>query len=466
VSGDGRSRIVIANWRDRSHPRAGGAEAVCEHLAAHMAGQGHEVVLLAAAVDGAPAEETRDGYRVVRRGGQFGVYLWSLLWLARHRRSIDAVIDSQNGIPFFAPLVLRRRTPVLLLIYHVHQEQFGEYLPAPAAALGRFLEGPASRLVYGRRAVVTISPSSRLHIRRRLGLRGEITVAAPGCTTSPGPHPDRTAGESIVSVGRLVPHKQTHHLVEAVPTLLAKFPGLTVHIVGDGPEAPRLARLVAELGVGDHVVLHGAVPAVERDRLVAGSWLAVAASAAEGWCLSVIEANALGVPALAYARPGVRDSVRPGETGWLLSESDDLARGIADALVELADPVRARRLAAQARSWASRFTWEEMGDRVLVTLGAERRRLSAARDARERSDLSTVVTVPHGVLAGPWRPLLRADDVSVDGDGQLRLLLRGADTEAARLALYRCGLGPAVLHDPAVRFAVARPADLLSLHPL
>ncbi|NAZ77809.1 glycosyltransferase, partial [Kineococcus sp. T13] len=172
--------LVITNWRDSRHPETGGAEVVCHQLAERFAAAGHDVVLLCAAVDGAPREETRDGYRIVRGGGRFGVYAHALAWLARHRRRVEAVVDSQNGIPFFSPLVLPRSTPVLMLLHHVHQDQFAKYFPAPVAALGRFLESTVSRVVYGRRGVVTVSPSTRTDARRRLGLRGDIWVTPPG----------------------------------------------------------------------------------------------------------------------------------------------------------------------------------------------------------------------------------------------------------------------------------------------
>jgi len=47
----GTPKLVIANWRDRRHPQAGGAEVVCEQLAKHFAAEGHDVRLQAARVE-------------------------------------------------------------------------------------------------------------------------------------------------------------------------------------------------------------------------------------------------------------------------------------------------------------------------------------------------------------------------------------------------------------------------------
>ena len=119
----GPNTTVIVNWRDLSHPQAGGAEMYCEEVACRLARDGRRVVLLTSSVADHPSWETRDGYLVVRRGGPFTVYLFAFLWLWRNRGRIDEVIDSQCGIPFLAPLAVRRDTPVVILIYHVHQEQ-------------------------------------------------------------------------------------------------------------------------------------------------------------------------------------------------------------------------------------------------------------------------------------------------------------------------------------------------------
>ena len=96
------------------------------------------------------------------------------------------VVDCQNGIPFFSPLFAGTDVPVVQVIHHVHQDQFATRFPAPVAALGRFLEGPATRRVYGPRAVVAVSPSTRQELRRRLRFRGPIFVVPNGSVAVPG----------------------------------------------------------------------------------------------------------------------------------------------------------------------------------------------------------------------------------------------------------------------------------------
>ena len=97
-------RILIANWRDPWHPEAGGAERYAWETARAMAVCGASVSFLTARAPGQSRGERRDGIEIVRRGGRFTVYPLALGWLLAHRRSADAVLDCQNGIPFFTPM--------------------------------------------------------------------------------------------------------------------------------------------------------------------------------------------------------------------------------------------------------------------------------------------------------------------------------------------------------------------------
>lgn len=460
----GSGALVITNWRDLDHPEAGGAELVCQELAARYAARGQDVVLLTAAVAGHPRIERRDGYRIVRGGGRFTVYAHALWWLLRHRRDVGAVIDSQNGIPFFTPLVVPARTPAVMLLHHVHQEQFAVYFPAPVAALGRWLESTASRRVYGRRAVVAVSPSTRTDARRRLGLRGSLWVALPGLSVIPAVDVERSVLPTIVTVGRLVHHKRVAHVVAALPAVLERHPDLTMTFIGRGPERDALITLSESLGVAHAVEIRGDLDDAARDRALAAAWMSVNASQGEGWGLSVVEANAQGVPVLAYRRRGLRDSIVDGETGWLLEEGADLATAIADRLDELKDPDVAARYARDARDWAAPFTWDAMADRVQLALDCEQDRLASVdHEARTLSDAATVLTVPIDLLPGDWIERLRRSDLWVRDGDVVRVLCLDTDVVAAEHVLERLDVVTGSRERERVSVEVARTRDYLSL---
>jgi glycosyltransferase involved in cell wall biosynthesis len=465
-------RLVIVNWRDSAHPLAGGAEVYCESVAQQAHDSGLEVTLLTSRSAGAPRSEQTAFGSIVRRGGRFTVYPRALWWLWRHRSSIDAVLDSQNGIPFFAPLALRRRTPTILLIHHVHQQQFALYFPWPLTVIGRLLEKNVSAAVYGTRAICVVSPSSRSEVRRQLSFRGPVYVAPCGQDQPPGDvvtDAVRSEQPSIVCVGRLAPNKRLHLLVDAV----ARVPSVTLHLVGDGEARAELEQQVRALGLTERVVLHGRLPADARDELLAAAWLTASTSAGEGWGLAVTEAAAFGVPAVALDVPGLRDSVRPGRTGWLvpvppaaISAADDrgalvaaVAAGLDTAVRELSDPVAARAYADDCRAWAATFSWAATTDQILRVLTAESQRLTHPGANRLVTDASTVVRVDATAVGldgdAPWRRLRLTDQLDT-ASGDVRILLRGADERGAVAAMTRLGVTPAM-----IEARVARHADLL-----
>ncbi|NAZ76682.1 glycosyltransferase, partial [Kineococcus sp. T13] len=269
---------------------------------------------------------------------------------------------------------------------------------------------------------------------------------------------------SVVCLGRLVPHKRTELVVEAFRTVLERHPDATLTVVGRGPEAARLHEAAAAAGLGGAVSFRDDLDDAARDETLASAWLTVNASQGEGWGLSVVEANALGVPALAFRRPGLRDSIVHGETGWLVDDDADLGDAVADALDELGDLGRARQLAQHARRWADRFTWDAMAQRVLDALSSEQQRLVLGEDDRRTSsDLSTVVTVPLQLLPPTWRTAIRETDVYEVSGESVTVLCRSADSQTVPKLLGRLGLPESAELGEGFSTSVARTSDLLRL---
>ena len=456
--------IVVCNWRESRHPQAGGAELYCEEVARRLHRLGERVTLVTSRPPGTSVRESVDYGQVVRLGRTYTTYARVLIWLWVHRRQIDCVIDSENGIPYFSPLVLPERIPIVLLIHHVHQQQFERYFPPIVAGVGKWIEKYGTRVVYRRRTVCVVSPSARAEVRRQLAFPGPVIIAPNGLTVAQhGCDVPRSVDPRIVCVGRLALHKRFELLIEAMPSLLERWPTLHLDLVGQGDAQARLAREVQELGLNQRVTLHGRLSQLDRDRLIGSAWLTVNPSAGEGWGLSVMEAAALGVPAVAFRVPGLQDSVRHEETGWLVDEPRNLASAVDQALLALSDPDEAARWAERCRKWTATFTWESTAERILAALASEGDRLAKqVHDRRRRSDSTTVVQIPLGlVTAGLLEQLRRLDQVRVGGEGVVELLLGNSDEHDAERALFRLGL-PSVIGSTA---RVARPYDLLGWLP-
>ncbi|POM27426.1 Alpha-D-kanosaminyltransferase [Actinomadura rubteroloni] len=487
-------RIAIVNWRDPWHPAAGGAERYAWELARRFAARGAAVTYVTARAPGQRRRETVEGVAFARMGGTFTVYPRVLAWLLARRRRFDAVIDCQNGIPFFTPWVLPRGVPVFCSIFHVHDDQFGLYFPRWLAWIGRTLEGPVARRAYRRHACTAISVTTLDALRERLSWTGPVYLVPVGVTLpetppaqpapadpgtdapaaggsgerdalAPGgaagrdmPAPGGTGeggalapggtGNGVAAVGglagrgdpelvcvtRLVPHKQVERILDLAEYLRVRRPGVRVGVVGRGPEEERLAALVRERGLGDVVTLHGFVSEEAKAALVARADLHLSASRGEGWGLCVAEAAALGVPTVAYDVDGLRDAVRDGVTGWLAAPGDALAATVERALKELDDPVRRAAIRDACREWAAEFDWARSADRMGALLAAAVRRGTSGT-----SDSAAHVLAGYGagtlVAEGPLRDrLVTEPGVAVlrPATARERLLGRALDDDGGR----------------------------------
>lgn len=449
----GGRRVLFLNWRDTTHPLAGGAEQYCWELARRFATAGATVTLFTARTPGLPDRCAREGVLVHRKGKTYSVYLRAALFLLAHRHRFDAVFDCQNGIPFFSPLfLLDRFATIVLVIHHVHQDQFATRFRWPLHAVGRVLERDATRLVYRRRPIIAVSPCTRADVRRRLHLRGPVFVVPNGLAAGLTDHPSRRSPRpTLIFVGRLVTHKRLHLLLHAVAQLRRGWGDVSLHVVGSGPEKPALEDQVRRLGLGRVVTFWGRVPDEQRTALLQSSWLLVNPSQGEGWGLTIIEANAAGRPALAFRVAGLVDSIVPGVNGWLVDTESRLADTIGTALSCLALPTEHERFEDSCRAWAAGFTWARSAERaaevVLASTRGGHRQLS--------SDVATVLRLQIGDDLGPLRRRLGPPDVwSLDGS-TLHILLPGQDALAAAASLEELGFTG---HAEA---RVARVADLL-----
>jgi glycosyltransferase involved in cell wall biosynthesis len=453
------SRILFLNWRCPWHPLAGGAEEYCWNIATRFASAGAEVTLVTARPRGLPGEEVRSGVRIRRRGGTWTVYLWTALFLVRNRQLFSAVIDCQNGIPFFAPLFVDKSVPVVLVIHHVHQDQFALHFNWLVSSLGRILESRISRLVYGHGSIVAVSPATRAEVRQRLKLKGPIYLVPNGITLpASADAASRSASPSVIYLGRLVAHKRLHALLEAVAALHERWPDLTVDIAGAGPSRGELEQLNERLGLQDVVRFLGWVADDERGRLLASAWMLVNPSVGEGWGLTVIEANAVGRPALACRVPGLVNSIAHGVNGWLVEDLNSMTSALDTALKTLSDEAERARFELRCRRWAAQFSWDRTAQRMAHLVLVSRQEspaLIARHRPRDISDAATVVVLQATAgLDRLYEKLTPSDLWRVEGT-TLRILLQGHDTTSAVSLLEQLGLSGSA------RVRVARNSDLL-----
>jgi len=359
--------IVVLNWRDLASPQTGGAEVHLHEVFARLASRGHRVLLISTKYPGLSKHENIRGLDVLRVGTPVCSNVaipWSARQICRQWRP-DIVVDCLNKLPFFAPMFVP--CPVVGIVHHLPGKSAFHEVLFPVAA-GICLCERLIPHVYADTPIIAISRSTRDDLVLRGLTPTNISVIELGVDhklyRTGGP---RIPSEPlIVHVGRLRRYKQIDHAIKMLHILRQHKKNATLVVIGEGKDEPRLRRVAACLQVDDAVVFKGKVSDSEKLRWIQRASVAVSTSVMEGWGLSVIEANACGVPVVAYDVPGLRDSVTR-RTGRLVPLGD-IERLAAEVLQFLRDDELRRRCSQQALVWSRRFTWERCADETLDVL--------------------------------------------------------------------------------------------------
>jgi glycosyltransferase involved in cell wall biosynthesis len=347
--------VAFFSWRDGRNPEGGGAERYLEKMAAGLVDRGCQVTIFTVAYAGAAPDEVVDGVRYVRRGSKLSVYLlgvWALL--RRELGRVDVVVDVQNGLPFFTALATRK--PVIVLVHHVHREQWPVVYPGLFGKVGWWIESRLAPRLYRGRQYVVVSRATRAELRE-LGVTGpRVAVVHNGTDPVVSTHTGKTPYPSICVVGRLVPHKQVEHAVDAARALVTEFPDLRLRVVGDGWWETELHTYAADLIERGTVVFEGHVSELRKQEIYEESWLMALPSLKEGWGLVVGEAAAHRTPTVAYrSAGGTRESIVDGVTGVLVDTPGELVSALGALL---RDGQGRAVLAKAALEHAYGFTWE------------------------------------------------------------------------------------------------------------
>lgn len=351
-------RILAVNWRDMENPEAGGAEVHLHEILSHLSKWGHDVAQISARFIGGERETEIDGIRVMRTGHWFDANFTIPLFARKHLRehSYDIILEDINKIPFFMPLYTD--IPVLPVIPHL----FGTTVFRETNRLIGSYVVMAEKLiphVYRDNRFMVISPSTRKDLTAR-GIEPErISVILCGLDHERFHHADleRFEQPTVVHLGRLRKYKGVEIALRAVRIARERLPNLRFVIIGDGPYRETLERKTVDLGLEDTVEFKGYIELDELVDFLNRAHILVNPSPKEGWGLTVVEANACGMPVIASDSPGLRDSVIHGETGFLVPHGDE--NSFADRIVELIkDPDLWDQLSGGGIERVKELTWE------------------------------------------------------------------------------------------------------------
>lgn len=349
-------RLLLVNWQDRENPLAGGAEIHLHEIFGRLAARGHAVTLLCGGWPGAAPHAVLDGIDVIRVGTRHSFPFLAKRAFHAHlaNAEFDLLVEDVNKIPLYTPRW--GGPPVVALVPHLFGGTAFQELSAPLASAVWLAERPLGP-VYRRVPFEAISISTADDLAARGIPRDAVEVIYPGVDTT-GYSPDsraRSAEPSFAYLGRLKKYKGVHLVIRAFAAM--RHPAATLDVAGAGDYRPDLERLASSLDLGDRVRFLGRIDESAKVALLRRSWGLAFASPKEGWGITNLEAAACGTPVVASNSPGIRESVRDGETGFLVPHGD--VGAMAASMDTLASDVGlVTRLGSRARQFAETFTWE------------------------------------------------------------------------------------------------------------
>ncbi len=350
-------------------------------LAEAQAAAGHDVTVVTQHCEGEPPDITRNGVRIIRAypqppvlplaehhligwvlGLEHGALRAALL--AAPAGSFD-VVHAHDWVAAHAAVTLSDvyDVPLVTTIHATEAGRHQGWLPGQVQQAVHSIEW---WLTDASTRVVTCSAHMRWEAERLFELpEGKTEVIPNGIDLTSWKARPRDikaaeqqwadSGPLVVFTGRLQWEKGVHTLIDALPRLKRRTPGLRVVIAGKGTYEKDLKDQARTLRLGKTLSFTGYLTHEELTGLVAAADVAVVPSLYEPFGLVALEAAALGTSVVVARAGGLAEIADAGVTELSFTAGDplDLANAIERGLSTPADAVRARRILRDNYSWTS-----------------------------------------------------------------------------------------------------------------
>ena len=166
----------------------------------------------------------------------------------------------------------------------------------------------------------------------------------------------------ITTVGRVSSRKGQLNVIKQLPELLKTFPELHYHCIGIPSEADSFLAVAKSLNVDAHITFHGSVNVVTLKQSLEATDIFVMLSSesitgdVEGFGIAILEANAMGIPAIGAKGCGIEDAINSGNSGVLinLNNTNEFIEGMTQILQDKS------KFKSEALNWAQIHDWSHV----------------------------------------------------------------------------------------------------------
>lgn len=355
-------RILWFTWKDRRNPDAGGAEVINEEMAKRLVKNGHKVTFIVAGFSGGKPEELINGFRIIRVGNRWSVYLKAYQYYIKHLKNhSDLIIEEINTIPFMTQWYISRERRVLF-IYQLCREIWFYQLFFPLNLIGYLLE-PMYLFLLRKNVVIAESKSTKSDLIKYGFSPKKIHIIPVGIEINSLKEIqsiEKYPVFTMLSLGTIRAMKRTHHHIKAFELAKKKIPELELIIAGEADKnyQKKILKMIASSQYKEDIRYLGKVTKRKKIELLRKSHFIAVTSVKEGWGLVVTEAASQGTPAISYDVDGLKDSVLDGKTGIICKKNSPII--LAKNIIKLyRNKTVYDKLQNNAWKWGRNFSFEK-----------------------------------------------------------------------------------------------------------
>lgn len=356
----------------------GGGERRYYEMMKRVVKLGHEVDMITMNYPNCKKHEQIDGINIhhigptienppIRSKTDFIKFFYSICkWLLKHDYD---VLDAQSYSPLLPTTIMSKikKTPLIGTVYDTSTNNKDQWIQSSTLAnrVEKFLVTlPFTKLL-------TVSNSTKTSLINDFEVKGEtIEILSIGFDTDfvDSIKCEEKNNNTIIFVGRLIPHKHVNHLLKVINKLKNKIPDIKLVIVGKGIEKDNLIKYITDNYLEEHVEFLQDLSNEELTYQMKKSNVLVLPSTREGFGMVLAEANSCNIPVIAYKSGGVVEVINSGNTGYLI-EPENVEELTSKIELVLTNKKLQEKLGKQGRKHVEKkFNWDKIVNQYIQLL--------------------------------------------------------------------------------------------------
>jgi glycosyltransferase involved in cell wall biosynthesis len=321
-----------------------------------------KLVVIGACQPGCPSFERLGSSIIIRVGGRYTAWLSMFIIYSRYFKGwADVVVENRHSYPLLTPLYVRE--PLVVIEHGLLGFNYFKCVQPHLAILGFIFEKLMGLLGYRRAHFVAVSNLCAIDLYKVGIPASNVDIVYPGVEIAQKPPGKKSHIPIITFIGVMDDRrKRVEDLIYAFyHYVLPKYPEAKLVICGGGKREAILKRARVR-----NVVFPGYISGVRKAVLLQATWIFAMPSIKETFSIACLEANAYGVPCVAYRISGL-ETLIDGVNAVLVQPGD--VEGLGKAILSLiVDEKKRENLAAKAKQLASMFDWGVTAQRILEVL--------------------------------------------------------------------------------------------------